>query len=486
FDLVGKDILSDKINIKNENDQKEPTLALAPENEKVIGASTSNLKAPSITAADLGITANDLSLNLNPSQLPKVIVPADSPLHPLVNAFFFFFKAISIDQTDRTKVEIEQLNLQLSESQDLKNRGKQAEAKNLVGKIQPQLNDIVKQNSIANNDIQTAVKSVSETRFSLLKEDLKEAKGEDRLKLIKQIGTEAKTTAEVVQPKLSQANTATSLNQRPIIGEAISSNNNSVKIKTAGGQEISIPKSDTAVKIRSKDSEQSQNDLSQIAPGTTVAMIGTTSENGDFKPSFILSNIPRQLSAPQPVTVLQVNPQNNSLFVLENGNPVKVQVTSQTSIKGSDTDVSLNSIKTGDVVVVHGDPVTPNKENGSVASPSISPSTNPSGLLTGTPKPGSPSKTPSPSSFTGSPLPGPNTGTKTTPTKPIVSPQNTTPQVVKSTSIQVIEKAKDAQQSKTSAPANNSNPSKQSSPPTSSNPSSNSTKKSDPKDDKKK
>lgn len=505
YDLVGRDILSDKINIKNENDLKEPTLAQRPSDKRIIGASTTALKAPSITAADLGITAADLSLNTNTNRLPTVFIPADSLLHPLVNTYFQLRKAISLNQTDKAKVEIEQLNLQLSESQDLKNRDKLQESKNLVASIQPHLNRIVKQSAISNSTVQTSIKSVSETRFSLFKEDLKEAKGNDRLKLIKQIGTDAKTTADIVQPKLSQANTATSLNQRPIIGEVISSNDNSITIKTAGGQQVKIPKSDTTIKVRSKGAEQPVGDLSQIAPGTTVAMIGTTSENGNFKPSFILSNISRQLSAPQPVTVIKVNSQNNSMIVSENGNSIKIQITPQTSIKGADTDISLDSIKTGDIVVVHGDPVEPNKDQkNNLGSPSSI--TNPSGsprpsTLPGSPEPGTSLKTTQQNSGTGATIPNTvSSSTKSvasdapTPVKSPSPPQNATPQVIKSTSIQIIEKNRDVVNNNPnpalSSQPKSSNTSQQQSapPPTSNNQSSNSnpTPQSNKKDDKKK
>lgn len=506
YDLVGKEILSYKINIKGENDQKEPTLAQEFQNQRVIGESTASLKAPAITAADLGITAADLSLKLDQNQLPNVLIPKDSFLHSLVQSYFQIKKVLAIGNDTKTKVQIEELNLQLAEAQNLKKRGKTQDSQNLIANIQPQLSSIVKQKSIANTEIQTAVKSVSETRFSLLAEDLKEAKGQDRLKLIKKIGTEAKETATTIQPQISKANTASSLNQRPLIGEVISSNNNSVSIKTASGQQVEIPKSDTNVKVRSKNTEEAVNDLSQVKPGTTIAMVGTTSEKGDFKPSFILSNIPRQLSAPQPATVLQVNPESNSMFISENGNPVRVQITQDTSIKGSDTDVALKSIKTGDQVVVHGNPVPPPQPQNE-STPQAAPSTSPTPISSQTspaPKNDSQKVTVSPTpktgiqKGTGSPLPSSGASVKpqTSTQKPQPAsqtgnspkPPSPAPQVIKSTSIQVIEKDKNV--GKNPTPNNSSsNPQKSENknppPPPPATTNSNSSQKDTSKDDKK-
>ncbi len=339
----------------------------------VLGASTiANLDIPKITAADLGIKASDLSLSFNTIQLPKVSIPADSPMHFLIRINQFLQKGLIFPSWIQD--DVENIKLQLAEVKELINRGKYQQGNAILENIQMQLNQIAKDKSIISDpELQAALQSISETRFSILGDELMKLNKSERNKLIKTIALQARSTLVNIQPFIPKAENSTNPFQEPLIGELIKTKNNEVIVRTAGGQQIIIP-DNLVIKIRSRGQTTSiRQKISSIPIGTTVAFIGSFDKD-KFIPSFVLTNLQKQVAAPQPVVVLKVNIKNSTLVISENGIPIQVNVTNQTIIKGRDTEVSLKSIQAGDIVVVHGEIINSSKViKKSVISPQIIP-----------------------------------------------------------------------------------------------------------------
>lgn len=501
--------ISDLIYSKNLNlvgvDEKPSSLSEALPDQSVDplvaqGGSSQVLAAitaptPGITAADLGITASDLSSPISSQNLPKVIIPADSRLHFLVNAFQAVRRFVSIAPDARTQASIDEVSLKISEATDLKSKGKTTEANTLLKDAQNNIIEIAKEKAVSNDaPAQTALQSVSDTRFSVLGDELKSSGTTDRIKLIKEIAQEAKVQVTKVQPLIPQASNAVNPAQKPLLGEVVGSSDKSIQVRTAGGQVIDIPNETVKIKDAAKPtvaptsltplgpqpvatatatpSTTTVSSLTSVKKGTTVALIGSMKGN-IFVPTLVLKNVSKELLAPQPVVVLKVNVTNKTLVVSENGVPVQVNLTNKAVIKGPDTNVSLSSVKAGDIIVVH--PETPKSTPAptvSGVSPSIVPgassSTPPSASVILKSQPsnqgtaGNPSggQTNSPNT-SGQSKNQPNNSTQTSQkaqagqvNSPVSKPSQ--PTVIQSSSVQVIEKKQDVSKpapSKPSAPS---------------------------------
>jgi len=362
YNLVGAAIQGKPLSMDTFSNQTLDPLLLQPNIPRtVLGAQTKAFfQTPSITAADLGITANDLSVAVSKKDLPKVIISADSPWHFLIPAWQQVKDAFTLEPKARAEIALDGLTRQLAESKDLQTRGNTRLANNILQQMQTTLIVKAKEKVIASDaKEQSTIQTISETRFGLLADELKSANPEEKKLLIKEIAQQAKSTLANIQPFIPKAINATNPTQKPLIGEVIENTKTALTVKTAGGQQLTIPTENQEIKVREKKTlplPPAEVNVSSIQPGTTVALVGS-STNNTFTPSFILTNLPKELAAPEPVTVLKINQKNHTMIVSENDVPVQVDITQKTPIKGADTNVSLKEIKPGDTVVVHGQPI---------------------------------------------------------------------------------------------------------------------------------
>lgn len=327
-------------------------LSQAPSN--VLGAATQNSEPFPITASDLGIKASDL-LTSSPKQHSLPSIPSNSPL-------FFAQPLLQVIQEGLNPTQ--SLSSSLTEANILIAQNKIEEATEILKDVEPRLSDLVKSEDMNDPQKQNDVQEISNIRFSLLGQELQKAKDlETKKELIKIIAKGATSEISKIQPVIPKAATSSNLSQKPLLGEVVNITINSVLVRSASGQIIEIP-SDSIVKTRSTtESKAKDTKITDIRPGTSIALLGT-SDGGKFIPSFVLTKLDRQLIAPQPVNVLKVDTKNKVMVVSENGNPVQVNISSQTIIKGSGTNVSLESIKPGDTLIIRGQKVNavPNKE----------------------------------------------------------------------------------------------------------------------------
>jgi len=388
YDLVGQSTDKAKLSEIPEEHPLDPLVYTQP-TTAVLGASTASIPGPDITAADLGVTSKDLSLVINNVDLPKVLIPADSPFHFLSDTWQFVKKGTALGAQANLTATLDATRLRLAEAKDLFARGKTNEAQMLLQQVQTSLTTVAKDQSLTHNSsAQNTIQAISETRFSMLGDGLQKTSGTDRINLIKSIAAQAKSTIQTVQPYIPDAINAINPAQKPLIGEVISNTPTTVTVKTAGGIDVTIHKNDSSsITIQEKKgtsiplSETNQiatnspqvtssKTLDSLAVGSTIALIGSTTNN-TFAPSLVLTNLPKELSAPEPVVVAKIDTKHNTMVVVENGVYTQVNINSLTTIKGSDTSIALTSIKPGDVVVVHGQPLTPTI----LTTPKVSPQT---------------------------------------------------------------------------------------------------------------
>lgn len=377
--LVGVKLTKQPISEIPEDHPIDP-LVLKPVDPSVLGANTANLPVPDITTADLGIKASDLSQVIKKTELPHVVIPADSPFHGISDAWHITKKLFARGPEARRDVDIEAAKLKIAEVQDLFTRGKKQEAQQELVHLQDGLVAMLKDPTITKDSVfQNQIQAVSETRFEILGEQLQQNKSEEeKIAAIKQIATTAKQTIQEIEPQIPDATNASNPAQKPLIGQIVTKTDTSMTVKTAGGQTITVPlnkdihieekqptevssitpsPTDALSPTVTSQSEKTE-DKTSLTVGSTVALVGS-STNNTFAPSLIVTNIPKELAAPQPVTVAKIDTKHNTMVVVENGVYTQVNINKDTTIKGSNTNIPLKEIQPGDVVVVHGEPLTP-------------------------------------------------------------------------------------------------------------------------------
>lgn len=400
------------------------TNVLALNEANVLAATTQNIESFPITASDLGIKASDVLLSQSKQSLPSI--PSDS----------LFSFAQPILQTVLEELNpTESISESLNQAKKLIAQDKINEAAEILKDIEPKLSEAVKSEDMTDVQKQSEVEGISNTRFALLGETLGKAKDlEAKKRLIKIIASAAKSEISEIQPIVPKAITSSNLSQKPLLGEIVEVRNDAVVVRSAGGQIVEIP-SDISVKSRAITETKTKDiKITELEVGTSVALLGNSSGT-KFIPSFALTRLDRQLIAPVPVNVLKVDDKNKVIVVLENGNLVQANINPQTIIKGSGTNVSLDSIKPGDVVIIRGEKLSVPK--GKSEQEKVNPQ-----------QPQQPS----------SQIPAPSNNNQ-------IPSQGSGPRIIQSTSIQVIEKKQDVkaepkQEVKKETPKNNPEPPK--------------------------
>jgi len=327
----------------------------------VLAASTQNAKVPAISASDLGIEAKDISGALNAKQLPPVLIPADSPFHFLVDIGEKIRTNLNPIPSLKTSYETQNLLLQLSEANNLIKRGDTPKANIILNNVNISLATIAKEGTVLGNvNLQNFINQVSETRFSILGTEVTKVTNgvtDSRIQALKEIAQEARDSLKNIKPYVQDAVKLTALTQTPVIGQVVATSTNSVTVKTGDGTIVTKPVASEVMTRNVNTTSTLVQSPTQIPVGSVIALAGGTTNNS-IKPSFILTNIASESANPRPATILKVNKTTNTIVVVSpSGIPQQVDLTKQTIIKGSDTAISLSTLKAGDVIVVHGEPI---------------------------------------------------------------------------------------------------------------------------------
>ncbi|HSX19413.1 MAG TPA: serine hydrolase [Candidatus Saccharimonadales bacterium] len=441
YDLVGAEIQDSTS--QNFNWPIDPLVLNIDQEQNLLGTKdVSDVPIPSINAADLGIKPSDLSLDVSRQNLPSVLIPADSPVHFLISASQLVRGVFQ----DKTQKDLDGMNLKLAEASDLTARGKTQLATATLVKVQGQLDKTAQSEKLSGDSkTQSAIQAISETRFTLLGQGLTSSDKSQRDQTIKTIAKQARETLAQVQPKIPQAVSATSLSQKPLIGDVTDVSDSNLTIKTPDGQDVTVAITKD-IKVKDKSQDNTNTKKGAITPGSTIALFGSSDGKNTFNASFVLTNLPKQLVAPQPSIVLKVNKEDKTMVVSENGVPIQVNITPKTIIKGDGTNITLDQIKPNDVVVVRGENVS-----GQQPQNSNSPANNLSPASSSSPQP---QLQPAPSSATAPKQSNSSVNSPDAKKSQTQQPQSSIqPQVIKGTTIQTVQKKEDVGKKVSSTPA---------------------------------
>lgn len=340
-------------------------LAEAPQST-VLGTSTQEASIP-LSAADLGIKAQDLLVNQNEAKKiqPSIIAPS-SIYYPFKLLLENFEISQAVTANQKVNIFLSLANNRLSEVKALLNQGEVKNAKVILDEGEKDLHQAVKFIDKSNqkdiqvlrlrklNSLYFAVLGISASQVNPLQ---KEAYIDAVYDFYKKNTTEVKSVTRPTMP-------ATLLQQQPIIGVITQIKNNTVTVKTDTGETRTLVITPDITKSRDFNSA-AIDQTTTLAQGNKIAVLPYQKRDGTIIPLFILRNLPKELPKKKEGVVLEIDPARNTLKIQDNkGQNSEVKIGPDTQVKGKDTTVTAGGIIAGSTITVSG-----NEQ--AIASPTI-------------------------------------------------------------------------------------------------------------------
>lgn len=322
----------------------------------VLAESTNNEKFPAVTAADLGINQQDLSVTpQEASNLPAAFLTPGGLLYNLKTFIQDEQLKFAIGDSEKAKKHIAISKDQLSEVKTLLQKGD-------IGGVQSLLNEseknLAKATELSKNSpdkdlLLIQIKQVNDLHFAVLNERAQKIPNQDKEKFIDTVyNFYQKSKAEVT----SVVNTSIIANvtqQKPAIGTVTEVKDNTATLQFDDGTKKEVILNDGA-KVRAFHQDTYQSP-SSITTGDKIAVIGITNAQAKIIPEFILKDVPKELPNKHNGTIIEISPDQNTLRILnKKGQQEVIKVLSNTVIQSKDTNVSLSGIKAGSQITVFG------------------------------------------------------------------------------------------------------------------------------------
>lgn len=403
---------------------------------KVLGEATSSVhsdKFPTITAADLGITQQDLTIDNGDliNIRPAVITP-NSIFYGLKRSLENIQYRLAFTPDQRADILLSQSASRLSEARALFGKNQVDKAKGLLDESQTALSQgtTVTEKSASKKDfLLIKAKQISDFQFASLASSSNQVSPAQKEKFVDIVYNLYQKQQATVLPIVKGANIANPSAQKPAVATVEKVVGNTLTVKFDNGQTKEVLASDfTPVR---QFHQQALESPSSIEAGQKIAIIGQTNREGQIIPQFILSKLPQQFPARITGTVLEIRPKDSSLIILDQlGNKQNILVQQDTIIRGKDTSVALAGIRAGSQITVFTTDIQPTTTS---PSPTATFVTSTSAGKLGQPVPTSaPAPTPIPvsNSRTTSPANSPTNSKTASPTNPPTKAVQATPKSI--------------------------------------------------------
>lgn len=320
-------------------------------------AGDENVVSPKITAADLGITTRDLTVDTG-----DVGSIADAKIMP--GSIFYGTKILlenlaiqaSGDTPGKIHAYLEVVKNRLSEIKTLSAKG---DTGNVQALFDASENALKKATDTAQSSTNPQlyllqIKQLSDLHYAVLARNIRAISRGQKEKIIDTLYLFYKRNQREVQPAVQANVSANPIQQEPIIGTVVKTSGNTATIKFDNGATKDMLL--TAV-TSTRDFHSASTDASpSLAVGSRIAVIGQTTRTGNIIPTFILHNIPKALPGKVQGTVLEINSKNDTMEIEDQKGKVDhVVINDATSIKAKDTNVTIEGIKAGSQVSVVGE-----------------------------------------------------------------------------------------------------------------------------------
>lgn len=349
------------------------TLAKLPASSEVLAAETPE-KFPEVTASDLGITPRDFNSNINQaSNFSYAFLTPGSILYKVKQFFESQELKNAVNNTDLVKVHLDFAKSRLAEVKALMGSGHVKEANSILAESENQLNqatDLAKKDPVNKDLLLSEIKNVNDLHFAVLAKIGQSIPKESKNEFIDSVYNFYKENQKSVIPAVNSSVIANPIQQKPAVGQVTQIQNNEATLTFDDGstRQIILP---TGTKVRTFQQDSYQG-IDSIKAGDRIAVLGLTNKESKVIPQFILKNVPKELPNIHTGTVIEINPDANTLKIIDKqGQIEEINILDKTTIKAKDTNVSLEGIKAGSQVTVFG--TTPSTPTSSVLPSSGTP-----------------------------------------------------------------------------------------------------------------
>lgn len=318
----------------------------------VLAASTS--VGNSITAADLGITPNDLSTtSVDQSTIPYTLITPASLLYKIK----LYIEDIELSQASDSQKPAFYLKFakeRLSEIKSISGFPNESYIESLNSNFQNNLGNAAElaQKSSDKNELLLNSKQLSDLHFMVLGASAARIDPSQKENFINNAFQTLTQNDKQVAPIIKNSPLALASKSEPVVGTIQSIKDMVATVTADNGKNVEVNLSD-ATKVRGFNDRVVKKTQS-LKEGDKIAIVGQFGGDGKITPVFIMSNLPKTLPKTKGV-VVEIQPESN-LIKIENGSGQiqNVKIDSSTSIQAKDTGVSLEGIKAGSVITVVG------------------------------------------------------------------------------------------------------------------------------------
>lgn len=355
---IGQDLPSSVRDITPGNQsQSRIMLAQNSEQSNVLGLST-NAKFPQITAEDLGITIQDLSIDKQ--DVRKIGIAHIIPGSPFYSVKLFLEKLSTLLPQPNIQKSNTYLTQSTSRLAELKAIAKSGDIEKMSYLLNQSENNLVQSiNQLkSDNDKNSSlplVKQTNDLNFATLADIAQSIPANKKEKFIDLVYQFYTQNEKEVKPVISNSLIANPAKQQPIIGTIKEINNNRIVLKFDNGSQKTVSLN-SLTPIRAFNTQILDSDSTALKIGSKLAVVGITTPDGTIFPQFILRNIPKELPDKHEGVVIEINPVHNIMKIKDkNGDTINIVLNQSTIIKSKDTSVSLSGIKAGSVVTLFGE-----------------------------------------------------------------------------------------------------------------------------------
>lgn len=368
---VGKNISSAQVAKPVSDNRPVFFLAQNPLENSVLAAESNNEKFPEITASDLGIGLKDLNSNLKDAEnLRAAFIIPGSLLYDIKKFFETRGLQNATGSGNQTRIYLSHAKSRLSEAKRLLGDGNLDGADKLLKESESDLESSV---SLAQKDpdkdrLLLEIKQVNDLHFAALAERANQIPDSKKEQFVDSVYNFYQQNRKEVKSVINTSVIANPLRQKPAVGtiSQVSGNEATLKFDDGSTKQILLT-DDTKVRTFQQDNYQGSK---SVSVGDKVAVMGLTNSKSQIIPQFILKDIPKELPQKHTGIIIEINPGQNSLKILDKSGQVEeIKVGDKTNVKSSDTNVSLEGIKAGSQVTVFG--------TSSQKPSSVTPSTSP-------------------------------------------------------------------------------------------------------------
>ncbi len=343
---------------QNKTSQSVETLAGAINQQVLAANNQEDSNFPNITAADLGITVQDLNPETATAKnIASAIFTPGTIFYDIKRYIEDTRLRLSQNNNQKIATTLDISKDRLSEVKTTIQNGDIQTAKTLLGESE---NDMKKSIDMSTNGKPSdatllGIKQVNDLHYATLAEvadKVPEAQKEAFVNMAYDFYIQnQKEIKPVIQKSLVKASTQ----QEPIIGTVNKINGNTITVKFDDGSTKDVVTNSSVPSRKFNSTQTETQNTAQV--GARIAIVGQTTAAGKIIPTFILKDIPKIFPDKKTGTVTQIDPAKSTLQIQDSsGKTQEIKVSDDTVVKSTDTNVSIEGIRPGSQVTVFGTP----------------------------------------------------------------------------------------------------------------------------------